>query len=155
MSKFSQAFGKQYDKNKVSILSRKFEMGNHTFKVRVPSVGELEAIYSIDIGLNDAEVEKEYQALTKNLNFESENMVKTDTDITIDGRSMREAAKNKVVLQRRITEYFKLLVPETGETLDDLSYSDIEAEFPLSIQMQFVERINEVISPDYKEARGK
>lgn len=155
MSKFSSAFGKQYEKNRVSILSRKFEMGNHTFSVRVPSVGELEAIYAIDADLFSDEVEKAFQELTKDLNFEAENMVKSDEDIVVEGRSMRLAAKNKVVLQKRITEYFKLLVPETNESLENLTYEDIEQEFPLSIQMQFVERINEVISPDYKEARGK
>lgn len=155
MSKFSEAFGKQYEKNKVSIISRKFEMGNHTFKVRVPSVGELEAIYNFEISPDHEWVEAAYQELTKSLTFESENMVKTENDIVIDGRSMREAARTKIVLQHRIVEYFKLLVPETGESLEDLSYEDIEAEFPLAIQMQFVEKINEVISPDYKEARGK
>lgn len=155
MSKFSQAFGKQYEKNRTSILSRSFEMGNHTFKARVPSVGELEAIYNFDISPDHEWVEEAYQELTKNLTFEADNMVKTETDITIDGRSMRDAARNKVILQQRITQYFKLLVPENGESLEDLTYSDIEQEFPLAIQMQFVDRINEVISPDYKETRGK
>lgn len=155
MSKFSQAFGKQYEKNRTSILSRSFEMGNHTFKARVPSVGELEAIYNFDISPDHEWVEEAFQELTKNLTFEADNMVKTETDITIDGRSMREAARNKIILQQRITQYFKLLVPENGESLEDLTYSDIEQEFPLAIQMQFVDRINEVISPDYKETRGK
>jgi hypothetical protein len=68
---------------------------------------------------------------------------------------MREAAKNKVVMQYRITEYFKLLVPENDATLDNLEYEDIEAEFPLAIQLEFIDKINEVISPEYKEAREK
>jgi hypothetical protein len=48
-----------------------------------------------------------------------------------------------------------LLVPELeGASLDDLTYDDIEQEFPISVQMQIVEKIGEVISPSYREARG-
>ena len=155
MSKFSQAFGKAYEKNRVSILSRKFEMGNHTFKVRVPNVGELEAIYNFEISPDHEWVENEFKRLTDGLNLTEEGITQTDNDILVHGRSMREAAQTKMVLQHRITEYFKLLVPENGEDLSELTYADIELEFPLSIQLQFIEKINEVISPDYKEARGK
>ena len=73
----------------------------------------------------------------------------------IEGRSMREAAKNKSIIEYRITEYFKFLIPEDGQSLSDLEYSDIDSEFPFSIQMQFIDKINEVISPEYKEAREK
>jgi len=150
MSKFSQAFGEKYQQNKLSILTRTFQLGNHTFKVRIPSVGELEAIFNYGENPDESLVEKEYQAMTKELkDLEQEN------DIVVEGRSMRETAKNKVVLQYRITEYFKLLIPETGENLSNLEYSDIDAEFPFAVQMEFIERINEVISPEYKEARGK
>jgi hypothetical protein len=78
-----------------------------------------------------------------------------DNDIIIDGRSMMETAKNKTMLQYRITEYIKLLISESGETLDDLEYSDVEEEFPLPIQLEIVDKINEVIAPDYKEIREK
>ena len=150
MSKFAQAFGEKYQQNKLSILTRTFQLGNHTFKVRIPSVGELEAIFNYGENPDESLVEKEYQAMTKELkDLEQEN------DIVVEGRSMRETAKNKVVLQYRITEYFKLLIPETGENLSNLEYSDIDAEFPFAVQMEFIERINEVISPEYKEARGK
>jgi hypothetical protein len=79
----------------------------------------------------------------------------TDNDILVDGRSMREAAKNKAITEARITEFFKLLVPELdGASLDDLTYKDIEDEFPMSVQLQIVEKIGEAISPTYKESRG-
>ena len=68
---------------------------------------------------------------------------------------MREAAKNKNVLQYRIVEYFKFLVGENNESLQDITYNDIEVEFPFAIQLNIVEKINEVISPDYKEIRSK
>ena len=155
MSKFSQAFGKNYEKNRVSILSRSFEMGNHTFKVRVPSVGELEAIYNFEISPDHEWVEDEYKRIVANLKVGDDGVNHVENDVIVQGRSMREAAQTKIALMHRITEYFKLLVPENGESLNDLTYADIEAEFPLGIQMQFVEKITEVISPDYKEARGK
>jgi hypothetical protein len=66
-----------------------------------------------------------------------------------------EAAKNRVVLQYRIVEYFKFLIPENGQSLDDLEYSDVEEEFPLSIQIQMIDKISEVISPDYKAIKEK
>lgn len=153
MSKFAKAFGDRYEKNKLSILTRTFELGNHTFKVRVPSVGELEAIYNYANNPDADKVEAVYKAMTVNL--KADEVEQKDNDTLVDGRSMREAAKNKVVFEYRVTQYFKLLIPETNESLDDLTYEDIDAEFPLSIQMQFIDRISEVISPEYKEARGK
>jgi hypothetical protein len=38
--------------------------------------------------------------------------------------------------------------------LEDLTYQDIEEEFPLSTQLALVEKIAEVISPTYRESRG-
>jgi hypothetical protein len=77
-----------------------------------------------------------------------------DNDFIIDGRSVRETATNKHVLQYRIVEYIKFLIPETG-SLEDITYEDVETEFPLSVQMTLVEKINEVISPDYKDIKSK
>jgi hypothetical protein len=119
-------------------------------------VAEIESIYNYFRNPDEAAIETAYQVLIENIkDQEGEGVVKTDNDIVIDGRSMREAAKNKVVLQYRIVEYFKFLIPETNETLADLTYADIEEDFPLSIQIKIVDKINEAISPDYKEARGK
>lgn len=156
MSKLAKAFGTKYEQHKLSMLTRTFDLGDHTFKVRVPSVAEIEKIYDYFRNPNETEVENAYQLLITNIkDIESDEIVKTENDIVVDGRSMREAAKNKVILQYRIVEYFKFLIPETNETLDDLTYADIENDFPLSIQIKIVDKINEAISPEYKEARGK
>jgi hypothetical protein len=46
-------------------------------------------------------------------------------------------------------------VPELdGASHEDLTYKDIEDEFPMSVQLQIVEKIGEAISPTYKESRG-
>ena len=156
MSKLSSALGKKYEENRLSVLTRKFELGEHTFKVRIPSVQEIEAIYNYFKSPNDVEVEKAYQDMVKSIDLKDvqEGVEIKDNDIVIEGRSMREAAKNKHILQYRITEYIKFLVPETG-SLESLTYADVEAEFPLAIQLTLVDKINEVIAPDYKEIKSK
>jgi hypothetical protein len=159
MTKFSSAFGDKYQTNRKNLLTRSFELGGHTFKVRIPLVSESDAIYKKVSEPDEEIVEKTYKEITEPLrhfeNSQSEEFKFTDNDILVDGRSMREAAKNKAITEARITEFFKLLVPELeGASLEDLTYADIEEEFPLSIQMQIVEKIGEVISPTYREARG-
>ena len=159
MTKFSSAFGEKYQTNKKNLLVRSFELGGHTFKVRIPLMAESDEIYTKVTNPNDEMIEKIYQELTKPLmQFESnqtEEFKFVENDILVDGRSMREAAKNKAITEARITEFFKLLVPELeGASLEDLTYQDIEDEFPMSVQLQIVEKIGEAISPTYKESRG-
>ena len=159
MTKFSSAFGDKYQANRKNLLIRSFELGGHTFKVRIPLVAESDEIYKKVSEPDEETIEKVYQEITKPLrqfeNNQTEEFQFTDNDILVDGRSMREAAKNKAITEARITEFFKLLVPEMeGVTLEDLTYKDIEEEFPISVQMQIVEKIGEVISPTYREARG-
>lgn len=153
MSKLSQALGKKYEENRVSVLTKTFVLGDHVFKVRVPSVGEIEAIYNGFKNPNEDDVEKEFQKLIKTI--DNIDKYKKGDDVVIDGRSMREAAKNKCAIQYRIVEYIKLLVPENGESLNDLTYEDVEDEFPFTIQWELVEAINKAISPNYEDTKGK
>ena len=159
MTKFSSVFGEKYQANRKNLLIRSFDLGGHTFKVRIPLVAESDAIYKKVSEPDDETIEKIYVDITATLRqFEStqtDDFKFTDNDILVDGRSMREAAKNKAITEARITEFFKLLVPELeGASLEDLTYADIEQEFPTSVQMMIVEKIGEVISPSYREARG-
>lgn len=159
MSKLASALGKKYEENRVSVMTRQFELGNHTFKVRVPSVGEIESIYNYFKNPNQDDVDVAFEEMTvglKELQEDSNDIIQhIDNDIIVDGRSMREAARNKTILQHRIVEYIKFLIPENGEMPANLSYKDVEEEWPLAIQLMIVDKINEVISPDYKEIRGK
>jgi hypothetical protein len=156
MSKLGSALGKKYEENRLSVLTRSFELGDHTFKVRVPSVQEIEAIYNYFKNPHQEKVELEYQKMLKEFDGlkEKEGVEIKDNDMVIDGRSIRETAKNKHILQHRIVEYIKFLIPETG-SLEDINYEDVETEFPLSVQMTLVEKINEVISPEYKDIKSK
>ena len=159
MSKLGSALGKKFEENKISILTRTFELGNHTFKVRVPSVQEIESIYEYFKNPDEKEIEEIYQELSKDLiKFKDEANDSDefkDDDIIVDGRSIKEAAKNKSTIQHRIVKYIKFLIPEDGQTLEGIEYKDIEEEFPLAIQLTLVDKINEVIAPDYKESRLK
>ena len=159
MSKLASALGSKYQENRVSVMTRQFELGNHTFKVRVPSASEIEAIYEYFKNPNQDDVQKNYDLMTQDLlalkDVADDKVIFSDDDIVIEGRSMKEAAKNKTVLQYRIVEYIKFLIPENGQSLDGLEYSDVESEWPLAIQLKIVDKINEVISPDYKEIRAK
>jgi hypothetical protein len=159
MTKLSSAFGEKYQAKRKDLLTRSFVLNGHTFKVRIPLVIESDAIYKKVSNPDDETIEKIYQEITAPLrqfeNNQTEDFEFTDTDILVEGRSMREAAKNKAITEARITEFFKLLVPEMeGVTLEDLTYTDIEEEFPIAVQMLIVEKIGEVISPTYREARG-
>lgn len=159
MSKLGNALGAKYQENKLSILTRTFTLGDHTFKVRVPSSGEIDAIFAYYKNPNENEVEKIYQDITENLRKNKENKADgvefTDDDVIVDGRSMRETAKTKAGVQHGIVEYMKFLIPENGESLDDLTYADIEEDFPFTVQLQFLDKIRETISTDYKETRQK
>ena len=156
MSKLGSALGKKYEENRLSVLTRSFQLGDHTFKVRVPSVSEIEAIYNYFKNPNEEKIELEYQKMLKEFDNlkEKEGVEVKDNDMIIEGRSIRETAKNKHILQHRIVEYIKFLIPETG-SLEDITYEDVEIEFPLSVQMTLVEKINEVISPEYKDIKSK
>jgi hypothetical protein len=159
MTKLSSAFGEKYQAKRKDLLTRSFELGGHTFKVCIPLMVESDAIYKKVSTPDEETIEKIYQEITAPLrqfeNNQSEDFQFTDNDILVEGRSMREAAKNKAITEARITEFFKLLVPEMeGVSLEDLTYADIQEEFPIAVQMLIVEKIGEVISPTYREARG-
>lgn len=161
MTRFTEAFGKKYEDNKEKIFTRKFELGGHTFRVRVPYVHESDEIYKRIQEPSIEAVEKAYKSITDPLmslkdNAENKNtFVFTDDDVIVEGRSLRETAKVKVQTEIKITEFFKLLIPEVADqSLADLTYEEIEAEFPMSVQMQMIDKIVEAISPTYKEARG-
>jgi hypothetical protein len=138
---------------------KKFELGGHAFRVRVPLVSESDAMHSRIIKPDSAAIDRIYADLTKSLDefktLKNEELVFTDNDVVVSGRSMREAATNKAMMEARITEMIRLLQPENPENkLDDITYAEIELEWPLSVQLALVEKINEVISPGYKENRG-
>ena len=158
MTKLGSALGSAYEAKRKELLIRKFELGGHTFKVRVPLVSESDEIYRRISEPSAERIDSIYQSMVEPLmqfkNEASESFKFTDDDVLVESRSMREAAKAKCITETRITEFIKLLVPEIeGESLADLTYEEIEVEWPLSVQLAICEKIGEVISPTYREAR--
>ena len=99
-------------------------------------------------------IEKEYQEAIKNLSAEDKAKAETkENDIIVDGNSVRQFVINKHGVKYRIVEYIKFLIPEVEGALDNIEYADIEAEWPLAVQMQVYEAINDAIQPGYKESR--
>ena len=138
---------------------KKFELGGHAFRVRVPLVSESDAMHSRIIKPDSAAIDRIYADLTKSLDefktLKNEELVFTENDVVVSGRSMREAATNKAMMEARITEMVRLLQSDDpANNLDDITYAEIELEWPLSVQLALVEKISEVISPGYKENRG-
>ena len=158
MTRFADALGTKYQQNRENIFTRRFELGGHTFKVRIPYVNESDEIYKRINEPDEAKVAEAYKQMTEPLmalKDQDAGFTFTDDDVLIEGRSLKEAAKQKIQVEIKITEFVKLLVPELeGASLDDLTYEEIEAEFPMAVQMQLVEKIAEAISPTYKETKG-
>lgn len=158
MTRFADALGAKYQQNREKIFTRRFELGGHTFKVRIPYVHESDEIYKRINEPDETKVAEAYKQMTEPLlalKDQDAGFTFTDDDVLIEGRSLKEAARQKVQVEIKITEFVKLLVPEQeGATLDDLTYEEIEAEFPMAVQMQLVEKIAEAISPTYKETKG-
>ena len=162
MNQFANALGKKFLENQEMLRVRSFEMNGHTFKVKVPTTLEYEAINENIKIADDELVEKYYQELSKPFIDKKEEFKKEsdiqykDNDIVIKDRSMRETAINKFITEKRITEMFKLIVPEqTDFDMNTITYSMIEELFPFSIQLEIIEGITNTISPGYKATKGK
>jgi uncharacterized protein YihD (DUF1040 family) len=156
----AQAFGKKF--NKDTIRTRSFEMAGHTFRVRVPLTIEIEAMNERLKTADEEKVIKYYNQLTESLIKLKEEAPKDskieykEDDVIIEGRSMREAATNKALTELRITEMFKLLVPEIDDfDMNTITYDMVEELFPFAIQIQVMEEIAKTISPEYSSIRGK
>lgn len=161
MSRLSATLGEKYQSKRSAIFTRTFELGGHTFKVQIPSIAQSDKIYQQVMNPSEEVIDALYAKMVEPLltfkdSASPEDQVEyLDNDVVVQGRSMREAAKNKAMTEAKITEYIKLLIPENPEnTMDDITYADVEAEFPLPIQLSLIEKIAEVISPSYKESRG-
>jgi hypothetical protein len=157
MSKIAAVLGESYQAKREELRIRKFELAGHTFKVRVPVVAETDAMFKRISEPDEAKVQATYEKLAQPIlqfkdDAEKNGFEFLDDDIIINGNSLKQTAKTQVMTQTRITEYIKLIVPVEG-TMDDITYDDIEAEFPMSTQLALIEKITEVISPTYRESR--
>jgi hypothetical protein len=138
---------------------RTFELNGHTFKVKVPLTAEMEAMAERLKEPAPELIEKHYQNLTSGLDAEvlkAGGVEVLEDDYIIEGKSLRDLAKQKALAEKRIVEMFKLLVPADKEfDMATITYDMIDELFPFAIQLEVMENIAKTISPDYKERRGK
>jgi len=160
MNQLSQAFGKKFDKE--AVRTKSFEYGGHNFKVKVPLTSEYEALFEAVKIVDDAKVKQYYDDLTKQFLENKDKLdpelgvVFKDNDVEIQGRSMMDTAKNKAITENRIVAMIRLLVPEEKDfDMSTITYAMVEELFPFSVQLELVELIGEVISPSYKDTKGK
>jgi len=148
MSKLTAAFG-----NSQALRVKTFTLGDHEFKVRVPLSKELddmqERIRFVDKDAAEARYTKMAAPFLKN---DIAGVERLEGDVIVDGRSLRDLTQTVSEMENKIVEYVKLLVPAEG-TLDDLTYAEVEAEWPTQVQMELLEAISSAIQPGYKDAR--
>lgn len=147
MTRLSSAFG-----GTENLRIKSFELGGQTFKVRIPLTKEMEAINERIKVFDPKEASRRFKKMTAGFSEGIEGIVKTDDDVIVDGRSTKELVETVMLMENRVVEFIKLLVPEEG-TLDGITYEEIEAEWPMSVQLEILAKINEAIQPGYKEER--
>lgn len=150
--KFAQALGINPDQLRV----RTFTMGGQQFRVRIPLSSEMEAINK---AVEAVDWKPKFAELTDPLKKEKKDLqsdlieFKGD-DVFVEGKSVKELAMLAAKNEERITQMVRLLVPsDEAFDMSAITYADINAEWPFSVQMELMKKIVEVISPGYEETR--
>jgi hypothetical protein len=139
--------------NPNNIRTRSFEMGGQKLRVRIPLALEMEqiseAVENVKWKEKFEEMKKSFMTMDDKDKFEI-----LDDDVLIDGKSLKDLAIMSAKTEQRILRMIQLLVPQ-DETYDmtQITYDDVEAEFPFAIQVELMKKISEVISPNYEETR--
>lgn len=148
MTRLGSAF-----KNSDALRLKTFELGGQIFRVRIPLTKEMEVIEERIKKVDEAEEQRRYEKMVVGLgSIETEGVVRTDNDVIVEGRSTREMVRSVLQMENRVVEFIKFLVPTEG-TLDDITYEEIDAEWPFTVQLEILAKISEVIAPGYKEER--
>jgi hypothetical protein len=149
MTKLTSAFGEI-----PNLRTKSFELAGYNFKVRVPLTKELDAMQERIEKFDQAEFQKRFDKMTSSFRQSQaiEGIVVTDDDVVVEGRSTKELVQTILQMENRMVEYIRLLVPVNG-TLDEITYEDIEAEWPTAVQLEVLAKISEAIQPGYKDSR--
>ena len=152
MTRLSSAFGGNYAAD--ALRTKTFELGGHTFKIRVPLTKEMELIQERIEKIDESDFKTRFEKMTTSFKDSTpiEGIVVTDDDVIIEGRSTRELVKSIMQMENRTVEYIKLIVPE-HDNLDDITYKEIDEEWPFQVQLEILNKISEAIQPGYKESR--
>ena len=152
MTRLSSALGSTYASD--SLRTKTFELGGHTFKVRVPLTREMELIQERIEIIDESEYKTRFEKMTTSFKDSTalEGIVVTDDDVIIEGRSTRELVRSIMQMENRTVEYIKLIVPE-HDNLDGITYKEIDEEWPFQVQLEVLNKISEAIQPGYKDSR--
>lgn len=145
MSKLSAALG-----NVDQLRVKTFELGGHKFKVRIPLSKQMDEINERTNNVDPVKFQERFDRTVKGL--EGDHVQRTDDDVIVDGRSTKDLVQSAMRFENRMVEFVRLLVPEQG-TLDDITYEDIEAEWPLTVQLELISAISDAIQPSFGEGR--
>ena len=148
MTKLSSAFGEISN-----LRTKSFELAGYDFRVRIPLTKELDAMQERIEKFDQAEFQKRFDKMTASFRTGViDGVVVTDNDVIVEGRSTKELVETILQMENRMVEYIRLLVPVNG-TLDEITYEDIEAEWPTAVQLEILAKISESIQPGYKDSR--
>lgn len=156
MSSLAKAFAINPDKIRI----RSFEYNGENFRVRVPLTKEAEEMFERVDNPPAELVQAKFDELTKELYAKKDEIKKSEADIKftkddviVGKQSLLELAKSQASGEIRILESIKLLVPLDGTNLANITYQEIQEEFPLPVQLSLVKKIAEVVSPSYEDVR--
>lgn len=152
MTRLSSAFGKKYSVD--AIRTKTFEFAGHVFKVRVPLTKEMDDIQERINKIDETIAQAKFEKMTATFKDSTaiEGVVVTNDDVVIEGRSTRELVESMLQMENRTVQYIRLLIPENG-TLEDITYKEIEEEWPFQVQLEILNKITEAIQPGYKDSR--
>lgn len=154
MSRIQSAFGDSYQKASAHLRTKTFELGGHVFKVRIPLSKEMEQIETAITTIDDEELKRRYEKMSASFRDGAviDGVEVTEDDVIVEGRSTKELVRQVMMMEQRIVQYIKLLVPENGDWTG-LTYEEIDAEWPMTVQMEMIAKITESIQPGYKDSR--
>ena len=154
MSRIQSAFGDSYQKASAHLRTKTFELGGHVFKVRIPLSKEMEQIETAITTIDDEALKQRYEKMSSSFRDGTviDGVEVTEDDVIVEGRSTKGLARSVMLMEQRIVEYIKLLVPEVGDW-EGLTYTEVEAEWPMTVQLEMIAKITECIQPGYKDAR--
>jgi hypothetical protein len=151
MTRLSSAFGEKYQSQ--SMRTKTFVLGGHTFKVRVPLSKEMDEIQERISKIDQNEAKRRFDKMTSGFRDANiEGIVISEDDVVVEGRSTKGLVETILMVENRMVEYVRLLIPEVG-TLEDITYEEIEAEWPMQVQLELLTAISEAIQPGYKDSR--
>ena len=161
-SKLGASFDQVKDQIKIKPITLTIGEATFTLRVRVPVKREMESIVESITNPPSEVTEAAYKRLSQPILdavqeggeavAEAGKLQITDTDVIMDGTSVRQVATFTAMWETKVEKFFGLLQSETDEPINE-KYEQIAEEFPESVIKQIIEEIEAAVRPDYKSAK--